>query len=443
MSSEVAIRVQGLGKCFHIYEQPRARLRQFTVRPLRRLLGLSAPDHFKPFWALRDVSFEVHRGETVGIIGGNGSGKSTLLQLICGTLTPTEGSVQTHGRVGALLELGSGFNPEFSGRDNIFLNAAILGMSREETQAKFDAIVRFADIGEHLDQPVKTYSSGMAVRLAFAVQSHADPEILVVDEALAVGDAKFQAKCFERLKQLRAQGTSILLVTHDSAQVVTHCDRAILLRHGAMQTQGLPRDVINAYHEQLFGKPAIENSQTPSSAEPTTVAHPTLNSQADVFASRAGHNPHEHRWGDQAATLLDFCLATPEQTYPSAVRSGQALTLELMCLFNAPVYQPIVGVTVKTHEGVTVSGTNTQLQAAPELSRTWQAGETLLIQAQWLCHLGPGDYFISVGIASSQHGEVVPHDRRYDSIHFTVLPTPGFFGLANLQLGLQAHAPSP
>ena len=443
MSSEVAVSVQGLGKCFHIYEQPRARLRQFIVRPLRRLLGLNAPDHYKPFWALRDVSFEVHRGETVGIIGGNGSGKSTLLQLICGTLTPTEGSVQTHGRVGALLELGSGFNPEFSGRENIFLNAAILGMSREETQAKFDAIVRFADIGEHLEQPVKTYSSGMAVRLAFAVQSHADPEILVVDEALAVGDAKFQAKCFERLKQLRAQGTSILLVTHDSNQVVTHCDRAILLRQGAVQTQGLPRDVINAYHEQLFGKPAIDNGEAFTSAEPKAVAHPTLNSQTDVFASRAGHNPHEHRWGDQAATLLDFCLATTEQTYPSAVRSGQALTLEVMCRFNAPVHQPIVGMTIKTHEGVTVSGSNTQLQAASELGRTWQAGETLLIQAHWVCHLGPGDYFISVGVASPQHGEVVPHDRRYDSIHFTVLPTPGFFGLANLQLGLQAHAPTP
>jgi lipopolysaccharide transport system ATP-binding protein len=345
--------------------------------------------------------------------------------------------------VGALHELGSGFNPEFSGRENIFLNAAILGLSREETQAKFDDIVRFADIGQHLEQPVKTYSSGMAVRLAFAVQAHADPDILVVDEALAVGDAKFQAKCFERLKQLRAQGTSILLVTHDSAQVVTHCDRAILLRHGEVQTQGLPRDVINAYHEQLFGKPAIDNGEAPASAEPKAVAHPTLNSQTDVFASRAGHNPHEHRWGDQAATLLDFCLSTPDNNYPSAVRSGLALTLEVMCRFNAPVHQPIVGVTVKTHEGVTISGTNTQLQAAPELQRDWQAGETVLIQADWVCHLGPGDYFISVGIASQQHGEVVPHDRRYDSIHFTVLPTPGFFGLANLQLGLQAHAPTP
>jgi lipopolysaccharide transport system ATP-binding protein len=443
MSSEVAIRVQGLGKCFHIYEQSRARLRQFTLRPLRRFFGLSAPDHFKPFWALRDVSFEVRRGETVGIVGGNGSGKSTLLQLICGTLSPTEGTVHTHGRVGALLELGSGFNPEFSGRENIFLNAAILGMSREETQAKFDAIVRFADIGEHLEQPVKTYSSGMAVRLAFAVQSHADPEILVVDEALAVGDAKFQAKCFERLKQLRAQGTSILLVTHDSAQVVTHCDRAILLRHGAVQTQGIPRDVINAYHEQLFGKPTIHNDDAAVSAKPVAVPHPTLNSRDDVFASRAGHNPHEHRWGDQAATLLDFCLSTPEHSYPSTVRSGQPLTLEVMCRFNAAVHQPILGVTVKTHEGVTISGTNTQLQVASELARTWQAGETLLIQADWVCHLGPGDYFISVGIASQQHGEVVPHDRRYDSIHLTVLPTPDFFGLANLQLGLQARALTP
>ena len=226
MSSEFAVRVDNLGKCYQIYERPRDRLLQMLMRGHRQ--------YYREFWALRGVSFAVRRGETIGIIGRNGSGKSTLLQMICGTLNPTEGSIQTRGRITALLELGSGFNPEFTGEENIFMNGAVLGLSEAEMHACFDDIVDFADIGDFIRQPVKTYSSGMAVRLAFAVQAMVGPDILVVDEALAVGDAKFQAKCFDRLNQLKQRGTSILLVTHSGEQIVTHCSQAILLDNGTM-----------------------------------------------------------------------------------------------------------------------------------------------------------------------------------------------------------------
>lgn len=258
-SSDIAIRISNLSKCYQIYDAPRDRLKQFVMPRLRRITGKTNKQYFSEFWALKDISFEVKKGETVGIIGRNGSGKSTLLQIICGTLTPSNGSVETNGRIAALLELGSGFNPEFTGRENVYMNAAVLGLSKEEVDERFDDITAFADIGQFIDQPVKTYSSGMVVRLAFAVQSQVEPDILVVDEALSVGDAKFQAKCFERLRQLKENGTSILLVTHSSEQIVTHCSTAILLNNGAQLETGEPKHVVNRYMDLLFGK---ENRNT-------------------------------------------------------------------------------------------------------------------------------------------------------------------------------------
>ena len=200
MSSEISIKVENLSKCYQVYEQPRDRLRQFVMPRIRRMAGLKPKQYFREFWALRDVSFEVKKGETVGIIGRNGSGKSTLLQMICGTLNPSSGSITGTGRISALLELGSGFNPEFTGRENVYMNAAVLGLDKEEIDARFDGIAAFADIGDFIEQPVKTFSSGMVVRLAFSVAINVDPEILIVDEALSVGDELFQRKCFSRIE---------------------------------------------------------------------------------------------------------------------------------------------------------------------------------------------------------------------------------------------------
>lgn len=256
VDEKIAIRVVNLSKCYHIYDRPRDRLLQMLMRGRKQF--------YREFWALKDISFEVKKGETVGIVGRNGSGKSTLLQLICGTLNPTSGIIQTNGRIAALLELGSGFNPEFTGRENVYMNAALLGLSKEEVDARFNDITTFADIGQFIDQPVKTYSSGMVVRLAFAVQSQINPDILVVDEALAVGDAKFQSKCFERLRQLKENGTSILLVTHSSEQIVTHCSNAILLDNGVQVETGEPKRVINRYMDLLFGKEKQTRDNSPA-----------------------------------------------------------------------------------------------------------------------------------------------------------------------------------
>lgn len=232
-SSDIVVQVEKLGKCFNIYERPGDRLKQMILPRLNALTGRSAPQNYhQEFWALKDITFEVQRGQTVGIIGQNGSGKSTLLQIITGTMAPTCGTVSTQGQVAALLELGSGFNPEFTGRENIFMNGTVLGLTHQEIEEKFDYIAAFADIGEHLEHPVKTYSSGMMLRLAFAVQVAVETEILIIDEALAVGDARFQMKCFKRLEELKAQGTTILFVSHDTTSVRSFCDVGLVLDKG-------------------------------------------------------------------------------------------------------------------------------------------------------------------------------------------------------------------
>jgi lipopolysaccharide transport system ATP-binding protein len=232
MSSEFAIKVEALSKCYQIYDQPRDRLKQFMLPRLGRLIGKPSKQYFREFWALKDVSIEVPKGESVGIVGLNGSGKSTLLQIITGTLAPTSGSVSTNGRISALLELGAGFNPEFSGRENVFLNLALHGFSDNEIQAKFDDVAGFADIGDFINQPVKTYSSGMYARLAFGAAIHTEPDVLIVDEILAVGDAVFQQKCIKRLYKLLDDGVSVLMVSHDAYQVRSICKRALMLERG-------------------------------------------------------------------------------------------------------------------------------------------------------------------------------------------------------------------
>lgn len=438
MSSEdIAIRVQDISKCFYTYDKPSDRLKHSFMPRLQRKLGQPVHAYGREFWALRNIDFEVMRGETVGIVGRNGSGKSTLLQIICGTLMPTGGVVETQGRVAALLELGSGFNPEFTGRENVYLNASVLGLSREEVDERFDAIAGFADIGDFIEQPVKAYSSGMVVRLAFAVQAQIDPQILIVDEALSVGDARFQAKCFERLRQLKNNGTSILLVTHASEQVVTHCNRAILLDQSRVAMVGPSRAVINRYLDILFGrdKPA-DSLPNEDPAEPLAKAankgEPPLNFASDVFANRQGFNPHEYRWGDGAASVLDFHLAANGREFTTHVEPGEEVVLCLAIRFHRQVINPILGFTLKTKEGVTVYGTNSLLLDCVSTQRLGEAGSRARACLKFVNRLASGDYFISIGIASRHAEDIVPHDRRYDAIHFVVSSTPQLLGLIDL-----------
>ncbi|WP_273828212.1 MULTISPECIES: ABC transporter ATP-binding protein [Pseudomonas] len=439
-SDNIAISVQNISKCFYTYEKPRDRLKQAIMPRLQRWAGDKVTTYGKEFWALRDISFDVKKGETVGIVGRNGSGKSTLLQIICGTLTPTTGSIETQGRIAALLELGSGFNPEFTGRENIYLNAAVLGLTREEVNERFDAIAGFADIGEFIDQPIKAYSSGMAVRLAFAVQAQVDPDILIVDEALSVGDARFQAKCFERLRQLKDNGTSILLVTHASEQVVTHCSRAILINQSRIELIGESRPVVNRYMDILFGREKrLEKKESP---EPQTTPAQSaeavkLSFEENAYAGRAGYNPHEYRWGDGAAILQDFHLSAAGREYPNTIESGEEIVLNLALQFNHIVVSPILGFTIKTKEGVTVYGTNSYLLDCESSQTIGTAGTQATACLKFVNRLATGDYFISVGVASRSGEDILPHDRRYDSIHFVVAPTPQVLGLVDLDASME------
>ncbi|MFJ2326633.1 ABC transporter ATP-binding protein [Pseudomonas sp. NPDC087690] len=430
MSSEIAIKVQNLSKCYEIYDKPRDRLLQMLSRGRKK--------YCREFWALHDVSFEIRKGETVGIVGKNGSGKSTLLQILCGTLNPTGGTVETHGRIAALLELGSGFNPEFTGRENVYLNATILGLSKEEIDEKYDAIIEFADIGEFINQPVKTYSSGMLVRLAFSVQAQVEPDILIVDEALAVGDAKFQARCFDRLKKLKENGTSILLVTHSSEQIVTHCDKAFLLNDGVQLEQGEPRKVVNRYLDLLFGK--TQNSVV-TELEPAVDAPETYHTPEggmDVFDTHPNYNPNEYRWGDRAATIIDFHLSADGQEYPVAVDTGSKLKLAVFVRFDTDLVCPILGMTIKTKEGVTVYGVNSETLDSADFRAFGRKGDIVEVELSIACELAPGDYFISLGVSTKDGEEVTPRDRRYDSVHLQVRPTDKFFGLVNLDSSIRA-----
>lgn len=441
MSSSVAISVDNVGKCYHIYSKPRDRLKQFIYPRLQRRLGLQHKKYFREFWALRDISFSVAKGETVGIIGQNGSGKSTLLQLICGTLQYSEGEIQTSGRIAALLELGSCFSPEFTGRENVYVNGSLLGLSRQEIDARLDDILAFADIGEFIDQPVKTYSSGMMVRLAFAVQAQVNPDILIVDEALAVGDARFQAKCFERLKQLKDNGASILLVTHSTEQIVTHCTRAIMLDRGRMIAQGEPGRIVNLYLDALFGKSAPKkDAQGQPDAGSAQEEHGGLCLTGDAFHTRANYNPHEYRWGDNKASILDFSLLAGGEAYPVSIESGSPMVLRFAIGFSEEVVRPIFGFTLKTKEGVTLYGSNTELLKVERFSRAGAAGSFALLTVSFDCNLAPGDYFVSVGVASRSGDEITPHDRRYDAIHLYVKPTGTYFGLVDLNLNIALEA---
>ncbi len=440
--SDVSIRVSNLSKHYQIYDRPKDRLRQSVLPRLQRLVGLQPKNYHREFWALKDISFEIKKGETIGIIGRNGSGKSTLLQVICGTLTPSNGNVDINGRVAALLELGSGFNHEFTGRQNVYMNAAILGLSNDQIEAKYKDIADFADIGEFIDQPVKSYSSGMIVRLAFAVQSQVDPDILIVDEALAVGDAKFQAKCFERLRQLKEKGTSILLVTHSSEQIVTHCTKAILLDKGVQLETGEPKYVVNRYHDLLFGKTRNTRAAISDDIQGSTVIsypEPKLSITEDLFSTRIGYNPHEYRWGDGAASIIDFFLATDSAAYPTAVKTGEKIQLSVTAKFHSIFYRPIFGVTIKTKEGITVYGANSETLECVQFHDLSQRGSVIRIDLEFGCRLGPGDYFISLGIATRAGEEIIPHDRRYDSIHLQVKPNTSMFGLADLEMTMLAN----
>jgi lipopolysaccharide transport system ATP-binding protein len=424
-SNDIAIRISNLSKCYQIYAKPGDRLKQFLLPKIKRLLGKSSHTYFREFWALKDVSFEVKRGETVGIIGRNGSGKSTLLQIICGTLTPSAGEVQVNGRVAALLELGAGFNPEFTGRENVYLNAAVLGLSKEEIDDRFDKIEAFADIGEFIDQPVKTYSSGMYVKLAFAVIAHVDADILVVDEALAVGDAFFTQKCMRFLRTFMKTGT-VLFVSHDTGSIRSLCNKAIWLEKGVVFESGSPKEVaehyLEAFYEAQQGKSTTTRLKTGQLAavinqvdqRQALINGSNLRNDIEVFQFDAD----TPSFGKGGAEITVVKFLDVNRNPLAWIVGGEEVSLRIEVMAHTQLQSPIIGFFVKDKLGQNLFGDNTWLSYmdAPIVS---EVGQLLVAEfVFFMPRLMAGHYAITVAIADGTQFEHVQHHWVHDAISF-------------------------
>ncbi len=436
MSSDIAIRARDLGRLYYLYDHPRDRLKQVFLWGRRKL--------YREFWALRGVSFDVKKGEAFGVIGRNGSGKSTLLQIIAGTLEASEGSAAVRGKTTALLELGSGFNPEFSGRENVYLNGTILGLSKREIDERLDEILDFAAIGEFIDQPIKTYSSGMAVRLAFAVQVCIEPEVLVVDEALSVGDIFFQQKCFQRIRDLLARGASILFVSHDLAAVESLCTDALLLHQGKAAYCGSSAEAISRYHEVGAGKAAAEPT-TEAAAQPTVpvalraqiLEHDILDGAAE--AKRHGTNQLE----------IIAASVTDQSSRPRLLfRMMDRATIAILCRARRAMSAPNVGVEIFDRFGTLVFAIGA-LQANTPLAAIDANGE-VVIEVTLELALKPGEYVFSLvsGEVAADNPNAAIDQSRIDGLGPIVIHYPAdelfpFYGIARLDAQVRSAVPSP
>ena len=431
---EVAIRVQGLSKCYQIYDNPRDRLKQFIVPRLRRLFRRPPKQYFREFWALKDVSFEVKKGETVGIIGRNGSGKSTLLQMICGTLHPTSGSIQTSGRIAALLELGSGFNPEFTGRENVYMNAAVLGLSTEEIDSRFKDIVVFAEIGDFIEQPVKTYSSGMMLRLAFAVIVHVDADILVVDEALAVGDVFFVQKCMRFLREFMEKGT-VVFVSHDSGAVLNLCQSGVLLDEGVILSEGKPKHMMERYLESLHGAAQILESSTQEEDAPEIddikkplrdmrmdfINQSNLRNDIEVFCFSDGLSG----FGNGGVRITNVSFLDSQLRPLLWIVGGEEVVIAIAFESDRDLSNYIVGFQVKDRLGQVIFGDNTYLSYKDD-NNFLPAKKNVEAKFKFQMPILPtGDYTVMAAIAEgSQENHAVlqwVHDALVIKVHSSMV----------------------
>jgi len=438
-SDDLAIRASDLGKCYAIYDSPRDRLKQFVLPRARRALSLRERQYYREFWALREVSFEVRRGETFGIVGRNGSGKSTLLQLLCGTLLPSTGTVSVQGRVAALLELGAGFNPEFSGRENVYMNGQVLGLTREQIDERFDRIAAFADIGAFIDHPVKTYSSGMYVRLAFAVVAHVDADILVVDEALSVGDAYFVQKCMRFLRGFMERGT-LLFVSHDTSSVVNLCSRAMLLQKGRVERLGSPKQVTEHYLAALYSDSQDVSgaaAAAPATTAPDPQAAPYRDMRQDLIdASRLRNDIEVFRFAPEAtgfgaggAAIESVQLLDERERPLSWVVGGTDVRLSIRCRAKLALTNPIVGFDLKDRLGQIIFGDNTYLACRGRSAAVPADGLLVAGFAFRLPILPAGDYSIGVAIADGTQEDHVQHHWIHDALIVRVHASSICFGL--------------
>jgi len=436
-SKNITIQVRELGKRFEMYAEPVDRLKQMVLPKLHRIARRDAREYFKEFWALRDVAFDVRRGETVGIIGRNGSGKSTLLQIICGTLAPTTGSVEVKGRVAALLELGAGFNPEFTGRENVFLSGLLYGISERELRDRYDAILDFAEIGDFIDQPVKTYSSGMMVRLAFSVAINVDPDILVIDEALSVGDELFQRKCFARIESIRDSGTTILFVSHAAGAVIELCDRALLIDAGELLVEGPPKFVINRYHKLLYAPadkaPLVrEEIRRPHASDEEHASKsvadvPGWDVQGSEEAGSETFDPElkptsSVEFVSRGAAISSPSLWTLGGKQANGLLRGRRYRYCFDVNFSRRLHHVRFGMLIKSIKGLPICGTMSEPRALDGIDV--KEGNVAKVEFFFDCMLNPGTYFMNAGVFGVEElgdPETLLH-RVSDAIAFRVLP---------------------
>lgn len=407
--SDYAISVEHVEKMYKLYDKPTDRLKES--------LGLTRKKKYKEHYALHDVNFQVNKGETVGIIGTNGSGKSTILKIITGVLNPTAGEVKVNGRISALLELGAGFNMEYTGIENVYLNGTMIGFTREEIDAKLNDILEFADIGDFVYQPVKTYSSGMFVRLAFAVAINIDPEILIVDEALSVGDVFFQAKCYHKFEEFKKLGKTILFVSHDLGSIGKYCDRVVLLNQGVKLNEGKPKEMIDIYKKLLVNQ-YVDDDETEKEQE-NEYDNENTKEESVTWKDMTTSNPDIVEYGNGLATIIDYGIKDAAGNMSNAIEKGSDFTIMFKVKFSEKVSDPIFAITIKDLKGTEITGTNTMFEKID--TGTVNKDEVRSVSFTQNMNLQGGDYLVSLGCTGYRDGEFTVYHRLYDVFNITVI----------------------
>ena len=412
--SEFAIQVKHLDKMYKLYNKPSDRLKE--------ALGFKVP--VREHYALRDVSFEVGRGETVGIIGTNGSGKSTILKIITGVLNPTGGEVTVDGRISALLELGAGFNMEYTGVENVYLNGTMMGFSKEEIDTRLQDILDFADIGDFVYQPVKAYSSGMFVRLAFAVAINIDPEILIVDEALSVGDVFFQAKCYRKFEEFKQMGKTILFVSHDLSSIAKYCDRVVLLNKGVKLAEGSPKEMVDMYKQLLVGQ---DPTKKPEKEE----------KPKESWSKEFQVNPNMLEYGSKLAEITDFAVLDDKGMATNTIEKGSSFQIRMKVLFHQPIQEPIMAYTFKDIKGTEITGTNTMFEKVHV--KHSDAGDVCTVTFTQEMFLQGGEYLLAFGCTGYKDGEFTVFHRLYDACNITVVSEQNTVGFYDMNSKIEIH----
>ena len=440
----LAIQVEDVTKIYRLYEKP--------IDRLKETVSVTHKNYHRDFYALNGISFQVKKGETVGIIGTNGSGKSTILKIITGVLTPTTGTVKVDGKISALLELGAGFNMDYTGIENVYMNGTMMGYTRKEMDAKLQDILDFAEIGDFVYQPVKTYSSGMFVRLAFALAINVEPEILIVDEALSVGDVFFQSKCYRRMEEIRKSGTTILMVTHDMGSIIKYCDRVVLLNRGEFIAEGKPGRVVDMYKKILAGKLEalkeelrLEEERKNADIGPESIELSDFSGGMDLGGSgdkrtlmrdKLTINPDRTEYGDGRAEIYDLGLLDERGNVTNLLLKGEVFTIRERIRFHAALEAPIFTYTIKDKKGTELTGTNTLYEGAD--IKPVKAGDSYTVEFTQKMNLQGGEYLLSMSCTGFEQGEHVVYHRLYDVTSITVISNKNTVGVYDMESQVKA-----